>query len=153
MFEVFVYAHLCLVTRHGLPDGGPEPTGVDYSREDPVWPRRRLSLDTIHYGDQTSQRRLIGLPFPPAPLDVIKLRHSMGLARPCVPGGSANRGGRELRDGDVIGMAVGAFRAKRNDDVWLPSPEVGGNPCNRLGNFHLIQFAVVVIEEIDFVHA
>src|SRR6266498_729733 len=153
MFEVLVDAHLCPVTRHGFPDSWPELTRVHDCREGPVWPWRRLSLDTIHFGDQTAQRSLIGLPFLAAPLHVIQLRHPMGSARSIFPGGGDNRGGRELRDSDVIGMAVGTFGTKCNDDVWLQSTEVVDNPCHRLSDVYLIQVAVVVVKEIDLAHA
>jgi hypothetical protein len=39
-------------------------------------------------------------------LHVIQRRHAMGLARPISPGCGDNRGGRELRDGNVVGMAT-----------------------------------------------
>src|SRR6516165_4880500 len=135
-FEVLIDAHLCLVTRHSFPDGRPELTGVHYGRKSPIWPWRRPSFDTIHVGDQTAQRSLIGLPFLPAPLDVIQFRYAMRSARLGFPGGGDNRGSRELRDGDVIGMAVGAFGTKGNDHVGLHSTDVVGNPCHRLGDVY-----------------
>ena len=62
----------------------------------------------------------------------------MGLARPIFPGGSDNRGGRELRDGDVVGMSVGAFGTERDDYVWLHSTDVFRYFCHRLSDVHPI---------------
>ena len=67
--------------------------------------------------------------------------------------GAHDRGGGQLADGDVIGMAIRAFRAERDDDL-------GSDPAKVSGDFPIasavstsIERAIRIVEEPDFSEA
>ena len=78
-----------------------------------------LPLDAIDDDGELLQCGLICRPRLDAPRDVIELRHRIAFLR-----GADHRGRRQLRNGDVIGMAVRAFRTKRDDDLRSDAVQV-----------------------------
>jgi hypothetical protein len=64
-------------------------------------------------------------------------------------GGRHHRRGRELRDGDVIRMSVGAVRAERHDDLGAMPPQLADDAQGRLPRIGRVELPVAVAEERD----
>ncbi len=71
-----------------------------------------------------------------------------------MPVGRAHDGcGRQLRDGDVVGMTVRTERIEGDDDLRPDPSNVAGDLLARLGSIGAIQLAVEIIQQADFTHA
>lgn len=60
-----------------------------------------------------------------------------------------NSSSSELANGDMIGMPIGAIRAKGDNNIGFHAPYMSHDLHDRLGWLGLIQIAIDVIQEID----
>ena len=64
--------------------------------------------------------------------------------------GTHDSGRRELRDGDVVGVAVSAIRAKRDDHVGPNTPDVLDNCRNGSPGVNLVDGSIGVAQDRNF---
>ena len=114
--QSFVDTHLRFVTADGAPDRVRHRLCLDDGRDRPVGPGCGLTFHPVYGDDKLLESGLIGVPLGATPCHVVELGHAVGRfprggrVPPCC---SEYGRSRQLRDRDVIGVAVGALGAER----------------------------------------
>src|SRR5205809_603457 len=104
-----------------------------------------------HY--QFAKRPFVSLSYFVRPCEVVELRDRVGgqPARLREPGscGGQDSGCRSARSGDMVRVAVNAVLIERDDDMRPDAPDVSDKLLHERSLFRLVEFAVVVIKEVD----
>ncbi len=114
---------------NGLPGRRPVRFRVNNRGNCPVGPGLGMTLGPVDVYDQFAEDGLIGRPLVLGPGNVIQFEDPVGWQRVrLVSGPGTWMGGmdygsrRELRDGDMVGMAVGPLRRKGGHHMRFHSP-------------------------------
>src|SRR6478609_2453292 len=153
MLQPIVDGHLCLVAAHRFPDHGPVGGCVDLRGYSPIRPGSSLPWDTVNHRSQLAESGLVSLPLVISPRQVVELGNAVSNLRSGTVSGIAGAhdgGGRELRDSDVVGVAVCAFRAERDDHVGPNAPDVPDNFSYRDRSIYLVDGSVRIAQDGDF---
>ena len=143
---VLVNAHLGFMTLDRSPDRLPHISRIDGRGDRPIGPREGGADRTIDVRRQRLERRLIRSPLPLAVDEIVELRDTMSVcrSRDCRCG--------ELRNGDVIRVAVGPEGIEGHNDVRLETTDMGRDLFSGLRYVCAIQLAVHIVEQANLSH-
>src|SRR5215472_13969683 len=114
------------MTSNRLPNDGPIGGRIDFGGHGPIRTRSSLALDAVDRRCQLAKGGLISLPLVASPRQIVQLSNAVRRERirlravvdaVSAVGGAHDRGGRELRDGNVVRVPVRSLRTKGYDHI------------------------------------
>src|SRR5262245_23801072 len=113
---------------NSFPDDGPKGGRIDLRSHGPIGPRSGLPLNAVDHRRQLAKGGLIGFPLALSPCQVVEFCNAVRRKRihlrsiinaVSAIGGAYGSGGRELGDGNVVGVPIGSLRTESDDYIRL----------------------------------